>query len=210
MNRVLIISAGIIHPSWLARIYFSRIAKSVEKINPVFSTSVEDLKLLGPQEFSAAVLYFHRSRISDDALRCLDRFVSQGGGLLAVHSASASFKQSRGYFNIIGGRFTSHGKVEDYAVSPRTESSIIFPGINDFTIRDELYIHEYRKDVTIHFYADYHGTPEPAVWTRVHHEGRVAYASFGHCARAMTVPEVKSIIQKCLLWVLHTKQETSA
>jgi len=208
MNKVLVVSAGMIHPNWLARYHFSQLIKGMDGIQPVFTTSIQDLTRLATESFSAAVLYFHRSDISHEALSSLTQFVTQGGGLFAVHSASASFKQTRGYFDIIGGRFVSHGKIEAYTIRPSGSAPDLFPGVQAFSVKDELYIHEYQNDVNIHFFADNHGSDEPAVWTRTHGRGKVAYSAFGHCAKVMSVPQVQMIMEKCLLWVLTPCEDT--
>ncbi len=202
-KNILIISAGMVHPNITARRNFAGIFNKSDGIKPFFTSSVEDLTLLDENTYAAVALYFHRSKISDHALSSLDKFVSQGGGLLAVHSASASFKQKPGYFDIIGGRFVAHGKQEKFLIYPDDKDSSVYSGINSFTLFDELYIHEYQEDVKIHFYADNHGAPEPAVWTRTHNKGRVAYSAPGHCSHVMKVPEIEAIIQKSIGWVMN-------
>ncbi len=202
-KNILVISAGLIHPSLVARKHFSCIMQKAEGIMPVFKSSVEDLTLLAENNFHGVVLYFHRSKISSDALNALEEFVSQGGGLLAVHSASASFKQAPSYFDIIGGRFVDHGKIEKFLIYPADDGSEIYSGINSFSLYDELYIHEYQDDVKIHFYADNHGTPEPAVWTRAYKNGRVAYAAPGHCAKVMITREIEKILCQSLNWLVQ-------
>jgi type 1 glutamine amidotransferase len=60
------------------------------------------------QGFSALVIYIHHKRISQSALTSWIVFVSDGGGILAIHSATASFKKQT-FFEILGGRFIGHG-----------------------------------------------------------------------------------------------------
>ena len=48
--------------------------------------------------------------------RAFDGFVRAGGGVLAIHSATASFKGSPAYFEVLGGRFVGQGKWSDVYV----------------------------------------------------------------------------------------------
>ncbi len=198
---VLVVSAGIVHPSLLARRFFKKILKETDGYSFVFTSSVEDLSLLNGTDFSSVVLYFHRSRISETALDALHDCVSRGGGLLAVHSASASFKAHSRYFDILGGRFISHGEIGPFDVQPEKNSSEMFSDLRPFSVVDELYIHEYQDEVTIHSTTDNQGSKEPMVWTKKFGKGRVFYCALGHRASVMRIPEVKQIIQRGLTWI---------
>jgi hypothetical protein len=41
-------------------------------------------------QYQAIVLYYHHNRAEPEAIAALDKFVQKGGGILAVHSATAS------------------------------------------------------------------------------------------------------------------------
>lgn len=200
-KRVLVVSAGVFHPTIPARRLFKEILTGIKGVRPVYTSSVEDLGALKSGGYDAVCLYFHRKRISTDALEALHDFVSSGGGLFALHSASASFKETPEYFEILGGRFVSHGKISEFRVSPADSTSKIFKGVGEFTVKDELYIHEYDRDVKVHFDTKVDGSVEPVVWTREHGKGRVCYFSLGHVASVLKKGEVRSIIERALKWV---------
>jgi hypothetical protein len=109
---------------------------------------------------------FHHKTISPFALSCLDEFVRRGGGVLAIHSATASFKQEPRYFEILGGRFRMHGAVEIFTVYQTRTADEVFGALAPFQIRDELYIHELEPEITIHFETMHEGQSVPVVWTR--------------------------------------------
>lgn len=71
------------------------------------------------ERFAALVLYFHHKTLSPAALTRLEAYARQGGGILALHSATASFKDCLPYFDILGGRFIGHGKVEPFEMVNR-------------------------------------------------------------------------------------------
>ena len=151
-------------------------------------------------DFSALVLYFHNKKISEPALAVFDNFVSNGGGVLGVHSATASFQPQRHYFEILGGRFVGHGPVEPFELAP-TEDSVIFNGIPAFTIHDELYIHELQPGIEPHFTAKHEGKDIPVVWTYHYGKGKICYAVPGHTTKSLKHPSVREILQRGLMWV---------
>ncbi len=204
--NVLVISAGIVHPNLIARHSFKKILDESNEFSYTFSSKVEDLTLLNKRNFSSVILYFHRQEISENSLDILDNFVLQGGGLFAVHSASASFKKHSKYFEILGGRFVSHGKIIPFNVYPEESSGEIFPDLKTFSVFDELYIHEYQGDVTVRCATDINGVKEPVVWTKEHGKGKICYCSLGHQAKVMEIPEVKEIIKGCINWIQPESQ----
>ena len=223
-RKLLVISAGIVHPSWPARKNLSRILLSIKDNEYIFSSSVESFKELSLNRHAAVILYFHKQHVSAESLRVLDEFVKNGGGLLAIHSASASFKKYPEYFDILGGRFTEHGKIEEYIVRPNFDTSTkhietandtngateniscLFSGIDEFKVKDELYLHEYHPENTIHFYVEKNGKKEPVVWTRHYGKGRVCYLAIGHCAKSLKNPCVQKIIHSGLNWICESEK----
>jgi type 1 glutamine amidotransferase len=162
--------------------------------------SLEALPGLGLESFRGMVLYVHHQAISPTALESLEVFVRQGGGLLAVHSASASFKQEPRYFEILGGRFREHGPVEPIRVESVTPQAETFHGVPSFSVTDELYRHEYDPQNRVHFAVTVGGAREPLVWTRRHGQGRVCYCALGHTAGTMRHPCVREILRRGLAW----------
>ena len=149
--KVLLISAGIFHPPLLARIELSKLLTGVRGIDLQRGRSLEWLKEMDSTEMQALVLYYHQKSLSTAALDSLDSFVNVGGGVLAIHSATASFKETQGYFKILGGRFTGHGPTERITVEAVHSGDEIFHRVPTFTVSDELYLHEFIGEVRPHF-----------------------------------------------------------
>jgi type 1 glutamine amidotransferase len=145
------------------------------------------------------VLYIHQEKITEGALAALDGYVSAGGGLLGVHSATASFKEQTHYFEILGGRFIGHGAVEDFEVRRTRED--IFSGLDRFVVKDELYLHELQPGIEIHFTAKHAGQDVPVVWTYHYGQGRVCYAVPGHTTATMRNKAYQQVLQRGLVWV---------
>ena len=198
MKRVLLVTDGIFHPPLLGRLTFHGMLAQMDGFSFVHVSSLEKL----PKDlssFSALVLHYHHKTISDGALGRLDQFVKNGGGILAIHAATASFKQSMPYFKILGGRFIGHGKVENF--EGRKVRDDVFSGIGNFVVKDELYIHEQEPGIEVHFMAKHEGKDIPAVWTSRYGQGKVCYAVPGHTTATMSDPTYQQILRRGLEWV---------
>lgn len=199
MKKVLFVTDGLVHPPFTAR---NVLRKTLEELDGFAFQHVHSMEELpaSPLDYSALVLYFHHKKISETALAIFDEFVSNGGGVVGVHSATAAFQQQRHYFEILGGRFVGHGPVEYFEIVPVTDSDI-FGSIPAFTIRDELYIHELEPGIETHFSAKLEGKEIPVVWTYRYSKGKVCYAVPGHTTRSLKHPSVQAILQRGLMWV---------
>ncbi|MCP4132080.1 MAG: ThuA domain-containing protein [bacterium] len=202
-KNVLYISAGLMHPSLKARRYLKKLLSSIEEVTLTTATGIESAKKLRQGNYDAVVLYLHRQDISDEALDALCDFVAQGGGLVGVHSATASFKSSNRFFDLLGGRFILHEAVIDFTVRQGEGKTGIFGPVGDFVVHDELYIHECKDDIDIHFYVREKEQEHPIVWTREYGNGRVCYVEPGHCASSIENEAMREILRKGVLWVSH-------
>jgi type 1 glutamine amidotransferase len=198
---VLLVSDGVVHPSLLVRFWLRRalIAMPGYRFRRVASLEVLPERPLAP--VGAVVLYVHHDTISLPALEQLEEFVGGGGGLLAIHSASASFSQEERWFELLGGRFVEHGPIEQFEVRPSELQGSTFGEIPPFSVRDELYRHEYDLDNRVHFYTEVGGEQEPVVWTRSLGSGRVCYCALGHTVGSMRHPQMVQILRRGLAWV---------
>ena len=199
MKSVLVVSGGIFHPPLAGRLAMQRSMASLSGYKFRAAGSLEALPE-NLQQFSALVLYFHQKTISDAALAALDGFVAAGGGVLAIHSATASFKQTPHYFKILGGRFVGHGPVETFSVARKSDSPI-FDEVEEFKVYDELYLHEVEPDIEVHYTTNYQDQVVPVVWTHTWGKGKVCYAVPGHTASSMNNPAMQFILRKGLQWV---------
>ena len=201
MNNILLVTDGFLHPPLFGRRQLHRFFHSLPGYTFSHISSLDKLPGLNPQDFQGMVLYFHHKTISPTALQTLEAFVSRGIGLLGIHSATASFKQSSLYFEILGGRFTRHGAVTTFEVQPVGRENAPFMGLAGFRLRDELYLHELQPGVQVHFQSLYQGRGVPVVWTYRYGDGKVCYVAPGHTAGSMKHPVVQAILQRGLAWV---------
>jgi type 1 glutamine amidotransferase len=198
---VLLIARGLVHPTWLACRILKRALEATPGLRFRSAASLEILPRIDMETIQSAAIYFHHKHLSPAALERLDGFLRQGGGLLAVHGAAASFKTEPRYHAILGGRFVGHGAVAHFEVQPVPGEEGIFAGIGSFTVRDELYRHEYDPSSQVHFTTPVGTGQEPVVWTRRHGEGRICYCSLGHTAGVLRHTSVIELLQRGLRWV---------
>ena len=198
MKKVLLVTDGFFHPTFLGR---SALHKALKQLNDFSFDHVSSLEKLPADlsAFSALVLHYHHKTISPSALAKLDAFVKEGGGILAIHAATASFKETLPYFEILGGRFIEHGPVERFKV--RNVKRELFGHLGNFVVTDELYIHELQPGIQVHFTAKHEGKDIPVVWTYRYGNGKICYAVPGHTTKSMQNKTYQEVLKRGLLWV---------
>jgi type 1 glutamine amidotransferase len=194
---ILLVTSGFFHPPYAGRLTLGQVLGQIDGFTFRQAPSLERLPA-DPDKYSALVLYYHRKTISEAALTRLESYAAAGGGILALHSATASFKGSPLYSQILGGRFSGHGPLESFEVRGRRYD--IFRGIEPFTIRDELYLHELEPGIDVHFTAMHGNGETPVVWTHRYKKGRVCYVEPGHTAASLRHPAVQEILRRGLNW----------
>ena len=197
-KNVILVTDGFFHPPRGAR---KVLHQALAQLNGFSFHQIHSLEQLPAdvEKYAALALYFHHKTLSASTLDRLDSFVKYGGGILAIHSATASFKSEQRYFDIIGGRFTGHGAVETIAI--RQTRDDVFGRMGDFSVKDELYLHELQPGIDVHFVARHAGQDVPVVWTYRYGKGRVCYAVPGHTVESMKHPVMQEILRRGLQWV---------
>lgn len=173
------------------------------------------------------------SEISHEALTGLRGAVRSGTGLAGWHGGIAdSYRASSDYLQLVGGQFATHpsrepeacaGDESDNFLPYRVEltalgrSHPITAGLDDFDLVTEQYwvLHDDLIDVlatTTHPVAPHHPwhrpVVSPAVWTRHWGAGRVFVATPGHSLDVLADQNVRTIIERGLLWASRTASES--
>lgn len=169
------------------------------------------------------------SEISAEALAGLRSAVAAGTGLAGWHGGIAdSYRSSSDYLQLVGGQFATHpskrpeelvGDASDNYVPHTIEFTDlgrdheITRGLDDFSLTTEQYwvLHDDLVDVlatTTHPVQPYHPwhrpITSPAVWTRQWGEGRVFVATPGHSVEVLRDDNVRTIIERGMLWASRT------
>ncbi len=154
-------------------------------------------------------LYIHHPRAEPPVVAALCRYVSEGGALLAIHGASASFKGNGSYSDLLGASFTGHRRLSHREIRLVAGGPSSLLGLPESVgVTDEVYEHEFHRDVDVWYRwddLDSPGSAPPAVWTRRYGDGRVACVTPGHRAAVWRSPGVAEIISAVVTWLLHTE-----
>lgn len=166
------------------------------------------------------------STIEDEELRGLVTAVRNGTGLAGWHGGIAdSYRNSSDYLQFIGGQFAAHpakapaaelaGEASDnfvrYTVNivPEQADHPIVAGISDFELTTEQYwvLSDDYNDVLAtttlaarEFDPWHRPVTCPAIWTRQWGEGRIFVSTPGHDLGVVTDPNVRTIIERGVLW----------
>lgn len=158
---------------------------------------------LSRDQFDVVLLYCQGEKLADDQERGLIRYVESGGGLVAMHCASGSFKSNEGYARLIGCRFKSHppGTFE-YTVklddAKRKAGDPLVTRCDDFAIRDEHYLLETIGEIDVFAHSHFDGRNHPMGYQRRQGKGTVVYLANGHDAAALSNRYLQRLLDRSL------------
>ncbi len=175
------------------------------KVTRLNEKDLGQLAKLKPGEYDVLLFYGgpQNNALQDKAV---ENFVEEGGGLVALHHASAT--GSKAWINLIGGRFTGHPPISNVEVILTNEGHPITKGVDGkFTLFDEAYKHQMAKvKVTpLAKLKERPGdkNPDPnldILWTRDVGKGRVVYNALGHGKEAWSNPNWQKLVVQSVLW----------
>jgi uncharacterized protein len=162
-------------------------------------------------DMSLIVPIYTMSKIEKEELDNLTRAVQSGVGLAGYHGGMAdAFRDAVEYQFMVGGQWVAHpGNIVDYRVDIVKRDDPIMKDLPaSFPYRSEqYYMHVDPSNevlATTTFSGEHafwvEGVVMPVVWKRHHGKGRVFYSSLGHVTKEFDVPEMRTIIQRGLLW----------
>ncbi|GAB3564509.1 ThuA domain-containing protein [Spelaeicoccus albus] len=163
--------------------------------------------------------------IEADEFNGLRAAIEAGTGLAGWHGGIAdSYRNHADYLHLIGGQFACHpGKHPDERIGEQSDNYVpytvnmlpaaarhpITEGISDFELVTEQYwvLTDDYIDVlatttqAVREWDPWHRpVTSPAVWTRQWGNGRIFVSTPGHHVDTLTVPNVRTIIERGLLW----------
>ena len=134
-------------------------------------------------------------------------FVRDGGGLLAIHSGTAGYRETPILRAFLGGVFLQHPPQCEVTIAPHGEGALT-AGLAPFTIRDEHYQMAFEAaDATLFLdTVSEHGT-QPGGWTREEGAGRVGVLTPGHNVEVWLHPTYQALLGNALRWCGGLKQD---
>jgi len=166
----------------------------------------EDLNNQELNRYDAVMLYNNHTTVSRPQLNALLRFVADGGGLVVVHCASASFQNSEEFIRLVGAAFKSHGTGTFGAVRVAPTHPVV-AGVPTWESWDETYVHTKHNPVdrTVLEVRRDNGHDEPWTWVRTYGKGRVFYTAWGHDERTWMQPGFQQLIERGVRWTSGPK-----
>ena len=176
----------------------------VENTTEAFADpAIADMNLIVP--------IYTMSKIEKEELDNLNRAVLGGVGLAGYHGGMAdAFRESVDYHFMVGGQWVAHpGNIIDYRVDIVKPEDPIMQGLPaSFPYRSEQYymhVDPSNEVLATTTFSGEHaawvdGVVMPVVWKRRHGKGRVFYSSLGHVTKEFEVPEMRTILERGLLW----------
>jgi type 1 glutamine amidotransferase len=171
--------------------------------DPEHMTKLADLKRA---DYDVLLFYTTGYKLNEVQERAIEKFVEDGGGLVALHGASASFGNSQVWFRLVGAKFAGHYKGTHKLNVVLTDKHPITAGVEPFSIIDEEYNHNFAK-VDRKVLAQFKERPEGSkgknndiMWTREVGKGRVVYNALGHGKDAWENSAWQKLTVQSLLW----------
>jgi type 1 glutamine amidotransferase len=161
-------------------------------------------------DYDVLVFYTVGNNLSAEQEKAIQKFVEDGGGLVAIHGASASFGNSKVWLNLVGGRFAGHAPgTHDLQIDIVDRDHPITAGVGPFVVNDEEYTYRFADGVQRHVLARFHERPPGSVekngnndilWTIEAGKGRVFHCGLGHDVKAWGNPNFQKLILQGIYW----------
>lgn len=200
-----------------------RLAPPADK--PGDQAHLAKLSEVSRKDYDVLLFYTVFHKLTPEALKAVQTFVEEGGGLVGLH-ATAAFGGQDEWWRLIGGRFTGHapgtvpllvGFVDPKhpIVAGLGELSVTDPATNatakikGFAITDEEYTYAFpagvNRQVIGYFVARPPNTVEKRgnndiLWTIDVGKGRVFYSGLGHDNKVFANPSFLKVIAQGIAW----------
>lgn len=221
MSRALLLTGGPTHPfaetapllvdllaeQGLGVVVVTEPAEAVAALPDVDLLVVHALRWAMAQERYAALRTGYAITLPPGDLAALDRFVRDGGGMLALHTAVICFDADPTWHALCGASWdwerSSHpplGSV-DVAVTEAGRAHELTAGLGPFTIEDEAYgFLDELDDLVPLLVTDHGGRTHPLLWARAVGGGRVVTDLLGHGPASFQHPSHRTVLARAIAW----------
>ncbi len=171
-------------------------------IDVAYTDDLDDLEPENLGRYDCLIVYANHAKLGPGRAKALVGFVEKGGGLVALHCASACFGDSPEYLALVGGRFKSHRTGVFTARIDRPDHPAM-KGVAEFEAWDETYVHDKLSDDRDVLMTRAEGDRrEPWTWVRTQGKGRVFYTASGHDERVFTNPGYHRLVVRGIKWAV--------
>ena len=170
-----------------------------------------------------AALIFSNSNneaFSSDAQRdAFKTYIQQGGGFVAIHSASGSERSWPYFWSVLGGKFVKHPVLQTFQVHVADSAFAAVLGVpTDFAWTDECYFMDHlNPDIhpvlvtdrtvlkglpALKIDVDSFPNPLPLAWYHHFDGGREFYVALGHRKEDYANPVLYGVIERGIVWAM--------
>ena len=162
-------------------------------IQLVYTEDLASLTLENLRLYDALMIYADIDTIDPRQEQALHDYVNGGGGLVALHVASHSFRNSQRYVAMLGAQLATHGTGR-FRTRIAAPDHPLMQGFGGFESDDETYVHRQHNSQgrTVLEYRD----AEPYTWVRAEGAGRVFYTAWGHDERTWKNPGFQDLVER--------------
>ncbi|RIK75517.1 MAG: glycosyl hydrolase [Planctomycetota bacterium] len=177
---------------------------SVLQMRGIDVTYTDDVKQLNKDnlaKYDGVLIYRDSGELPAENETALVEYLESGKGVIPLHCASHTFRNSRKYTELVGGRFWKHetGVFRARIVDAQHPA---MRGVKSFETWDETYMHnELGRDIRVLMCrARDDGGYEPWTWVREQGKGRVYYTASGHDDRTWRDPGFHQLLESGIRW----------
>jgi putative membrane-bound dehydrogenase-like protein len=183
---------------------------ALHNVDLFYTDNKDDLNDQELKRYSAIVLYNNHTTVSRAQISALLRFVSNGGGLVVLHCASASFQNSEEFIKLVGAAFKSHGTGVFGTVRLEPNHPVL-KDVPTWESWEETYVHTKHNpiDRTVLEVRRENGHDEPWTWVKTYGKGRVFYTAWGHDERTWMQPGFQQLVERGIKWTIGDKALTT-
>ncbi|MFO0808435.1 MAG: PVC-type heme-binding CxxCH protein [Gemmataceae bacterium] len=169
-------------------------------IDTTFTVDVAELTPQTLAKYDALMIFRDSGDLPATNETALMDFVEGGKGVVAVHCASHTFRNSSRYTTLVGGRFWKHG-TGTFSAKIIDAQHPAMRGLAPFSSWDETYRHnELGDDIRVLMAREESGGYEPYTWVRQQGKGRVFYTALGHDEKTWKEPGYHALLANGVRW----------
>jgi len=200
--KTLILSGGSVHEhGWTTRQLISMLTeRRAAKCRTVGSPDELTDRHLAWAD--VVVINYTGGDLSEDRAAAVQDFVARGGGLVGIHGAADSFRNSERYLNLIGCEFITHGPPTPIRIHlDRPDHQITMHVDDQFVIHDEIYQCRLHGNPTVLASVNWQRENFPIITINTHGKGRVYYNALGHYRSAWKQRQFRALLLRGIDWV---------
>lgn len=198
-SRVLLMVGGPFHDNPALYPILQEKLEGTGQFAVTLSRDLDQFKADNIKDYDLVVVYCTQLHLSEEQESGLVGFVEGGKGLVGIHCATDTFKDSDAYWKLVGGRFRTHGN-ETFKVNVTGKSHPIVKGMSSFEISDETYCDDFHPQSKVIVLMRRDKDSEPAAWVQYYGKGRVFVTGLGHGKSAWENPAFQELVTRAAQW----------